>query len=192
MIRRGDKPVGAVPEQPPAPTITVPKAGPTRIPAKPPAAILAKGKAVCGQDNGEGKHAETHRLNGNLLLYSFACREMSGAYNHASAVLVAPADQPQAAEVPQFRTPDGYSDTRRRDVSEMLVNAGFDEATMTLSTFSKGRGIGDCGSETSWAWNGREFVLLSHSQMPTCVISDQWPLLYQAVRKQGVPRATTR
>lgn len=185
MIRRGDKPASAVPDQPPVPTISVPRAGKMPVPAKPPAAILAKGKTVCGKDNGEGEHSETQRLNGNLLIYWFVCREMSGAYNFFSSALIAPAGQPQAARAPQFRAPEGFADANRRDVSEMLVNAGFDEGSMTLSSFSKGRGLGDCGTVINWIWNGREFVLSSYSTMPKCsgVLLDEWPQLYRAVAK---------
>lgn len=185
MIRRGDKPASAVPVVPRKAPITAAKAGKTPIPAKAPAAILAKGKKICGEDNGDGQHTETQRLSGNLLLYWFSCREMSGAYNHFSGVLVAPADQPQAARVPRFRVPAGFTDVQQKDTVEMLVNAGFSETDMTLSTFNKGRGLGDCGSTTSWTWIGTEFVLSSHSEMPRCagVQMDEWPVLYRGVPK---------
>jgi hypothetical protein len=107
-------------------------------------------------------------LNANLLLYSFSCRAMSGAYDHFSALLVAPADQPPAARAPQFRNPHAFATARSEPVSEMPVNAGFDAGSMTLSTFSRGRGIGDCSSATEWIRNGREFVLSSYREMPKC------------------------
>jgi hypothetical protein len=185
MIRRGDKPATAVPSVPRKAPITAAQPGKASIPAKPPAAILAKGKKICGEDNGVGEHTETQRLSGNLLLYWFSCREMSGAYNSFSGILVAPADRPEAARVPRFRVPAGFSDVQQKDAVEMLVNAGFSETDMTLSTFNKGRGLGDCGSSTSWVWIGTEFVLSSHSEMPRCagVPMDEWPVLYQSVGK---------
>jgi hypothetical protein len=123
-------------------------------------------------------------LNANLLLYSFSCRAMSGAYDHFSALLVAPADQPPAARAPQFRDPHAFATARSEPVSEMPVNAGFGAGSMTLSTFSR-VGSGDCGSATEWIRNGREFVLSSYREMPKCsgVLGEEWPVLYRAIRK---------
>jgi len=50
----------------------------------------------------------------------------------------------------------------------MLVNAFWDPATMTLSDFSKGRGLGDCGSRSSHGWDGRRFRLTAREEMPEC------------------------
>jgi hypothetical protein len=56
---------------------------------------------------------------------------------------------------------------------------------MTLRTFNKGRGIGDCGDEESWIWDGKTFRLAEVKTMPHCrgVPGDDWPVIYRAERK---------
>jgi hypothetical protein len=182
LIRRGPKSPDAIPAPPAMPTISVPRPGTAKIPDRPPAAVLARSGKLCGDDGGEVAHADTYRLSGNLLLYAFTCKELSGPYNYHSAFLVAPADQPQAARRPLLKAPAGFgADTS----AETLVNAEFIQDTLTLTTFNKGRGLGDCGMSVEWVWNGREFVLSAYRTMPRCagVPPDDWPVLYQAARK---------
>ena len=42
---------------------------------------------------------------------------------------------------------------------QQLSEADFDPGKKTISSFHKGRGIGDCGSMGEWAWTGAEFKL---------------------------------
>ena len=67
----------------------------------------------------------------------------------------------------------------------VTTNPVFDPKTMTLSTFSKGRGIGDCGSREEWVWDGKAFRLALLKIMPHCkgIPLDDWPVLYRAERK---------
>jgi hypothetical protein len=62
------------------------------------------------------------------------------------------------------------------------VNAGFDPATGRIGAFSKARGIGDCGSEDEWVWDGRTFVHVHQRVMGRCegVIVDDWAVLRRA------------
>src|SRR5579863_1121549 len=68
-------------------------------------------------------------------------------------------------EVTVFFLGDEYGGSRKRLTFEepvgsdppkddLLENVAFDAKTQTLSSFAKGRGIGDCGSEASWVWDG--------------------------------------
>lgn len=50
----------------------------------------------------------------------------------------------------------------------MLVNASWDAGSMTISDFSRGRGLGDCGSRSSYGWDGTRFRLLDREEMPEC------------------------
>ena len=58
----------------------------------------------------------------------------------------------------------------------------YRHATRILGSFAKGRGLGDCGDEAQWIWDGRAFQILSMRVMPVCrgVPGDDWPVLYQA------------
>ena len=62
-----------------------------------------------------------------------------------------------------------------------LVNASFAPADMSLSAFSKGRGLGDCGEASKWVWDGRRFVLAERSAMGDCrgVPPDLWPTTHR-------------
>ncbi|WP_235562817.1 DUF1176 domain-containing protein [Brevundimonas sp. Root1423] len=61
------------------------------------------------------------------------------------------------------------------------INGGYDAGTRTLSAFSKGRGIGDCGTASTWTWTGRSFVLSAESEMTECwgVPADFWPTTWR-------------
>jgi hypothetical protein len=66
-----------------------------------------------------------------------------------------------------------------------LVNASFDPAAGLIESFSKGRGLGDCGENGVWGWNGERFVLLELRALWECrgVGADAWPVLYRARRE---------
>ncbi|MFS2222132.1 DUF1176 domain-containing protein [Pantoea sp. B65] len=73
-------------------------------------------------------------------------------------------------------TPPGSSETQME-----LMNAEFDAASGQLLTFSKGRGLGDCGNTSRWQFDGQGFVLASYAEESTCDSwhgSDQWPTLW--------------
>lgn len=56
----------------------------------------------------------------------------------------------------------------------ILVNASWDAATQTLSSYSKGRGLGDCGSSESYVWDGASFRLTAASFMGECRGARDW------------------
>ncbi len=63
-----------------------------------------------------------------------------------------------------------------------LMGAGFDPATNTLYTFSKGRGIGDCGSSASYLFSPYEtkFALQEVRIKDTCDGEDtEWPVVFK-------------
>lgn len=54
------------------------------------------------------------------------------------------------------------------DPTDMLTEPDFEPATGTLSTFAKGRGLGDCGLTARWIWDGDTFKLSA--------LRPQWPV----------------
>lgn len=64
-----------------------------------------------------------------------------------------------------------------------LMGAGFDAATNTLGTFSKGRGIGDCGQTATYGYSAREqrFYLLEARVKDSCdgEVEAEWPIVYK-------------
>jgi hypothetical protein len=190
LIRRGDKPESSVPPQPKAPVIVAAKGLPGAVAEKTPperdqAAIRKRAIKQCGDDD-EGELEDAIALSADTFLYPIRCPGSSGAYNHSYTFLIARAGQPQSARVAKFRWPAKIGDKQQDAGSEdFLTNADFSNVDMTMRSFAKGRGIGDCGGEESWVFDGKGFRLLEMKTMPDCrgVPLEDWPALYRAERK---------
>ena len=189
LVRRGSKPASAVPAQPTAPVIVAAKAAPDTKAPKPAAALVAKARKICENDP-KAALDESVSLAPGLFLYSYSCPEMSGAYNMQSVYFIASAKEPQNARAVSFGWPVRISDIRQDGPAELATNASFDPKTMTLDTFNKGRGIGDCGTSESWVFDGKSFQLAELRMMVECrgVLPDDWPVLYRADVKRDVKR----
>lgn len=181
LIGRGDKPASAVPAVPPLPLVAAVKVAGGATPKKPSAAVLAKARAAC-EDKTIAGADDTTRLAADQVMYWFQCKDMSGAYNYFYALLIEQPGKP--VRQVEFNLP-GELAGAGNDGVETNVNPGFDETTQTLSMFNKGRGIGDCGSQSNWVWDGRGFRMIASRSMPTCkgVAESDWPTLYRAQRK---------
>ena len=63
-----------------------------------------------------------------------------------------------------------------------LMGANYDQAHLALSTYSKGRGIGDCGSSSTYQYdkNSNKFVLLEARLKVECDgdSGTDWPVVY--------------
>lgn len=49
-----------------------------------------------------------------------------------------------------------------------LINAGWDAKRGRLLSFSKGRGLGDCGTDSEFVWDGVRFRLVRQADMDEC------------------------
>lgn len=186
MVRRGAKPASSVPPQPAAPVIVAAKPSKIKAPEKHSAALLAKGRALCDGDK-SSEIEEVNSLGGGQFLYQFTCPESSGAYNFAHVFLIGPAGNVQALRPAQFRRPRGVGEVGGDgDPLSGLTNPLFDPKTMTLTSFDKGRGYGDCGVEEQWVWDGKAFRLTLERSMPECrrIPLDDWPVTYRAQVKR--------
>jgi hypothetical protein len=155
-------------------------------PTKHSPALIAKGRALCGEEDEGSKLEDTWPLGGNQFLYSFTCPDSSGAYNYHYGLLIAAAGNAQTARPVKFGWPEKIGDLHEDPSTDAVTtNPAFDPKTMTLTTFSKGRGIGDCGSAEDWIWDGKAFRLALLKVMPHCkgIPLDDWPVLYRAERK---------
>lgn len=185
IIKRGSKPASAVPPpQPAAPVVVAAKPIAKPAPTAIPKAVINEAKEQCDADDGERKTDDIHRLNDKLVLYVFLCESDSGAYNYAYNLITASTDRPgEASGLPLVLPP---SIDKRSDIpAQDMTNASADPKTMTISTFSKGRGIGDCGTESIWVFDGKAFRMTSFKMMPDCrgVPLWEWAPLYVATRK---------
>lgn len=68
-----------------------------------------------------------------------------------------------------------------------LMGADYDEASRTLGTFQKGRGIGDCGSATTYLYNpeSEKFIMIEARLKNACDgdMESEWPVIYSKETK---------
>ena len=113
------------------------------------------------------------RLSPGVVLWAPECS--TGAYNALNVLFIG---DEHAHGLKRVALPEAPGADQATDDEPM--NVSFDAKTQTFSSFSKGRGIGDCGEVDSWVWNGKAFELISETSMSECrgVISDDWPPLF--------------
>lgn len=179
FLRKGPKPAASVPPAPPTPIIAaaapVSQAGLADHAPK----SLIKGVEDCDTKRAAtGSDDIVARLAPGVVLWGPECS--MAAYNESSIFFVGDEHAGHMRRI-VFPKPPGSSEPS----TDILVNAGFDPKTQTLSSFNKGRGLADCGVSTSWVWNGKAFALLSENIMPVCqgVGADDWPPLFVGRRK---------
>ncbi|MBO9713037.1 DUF1176 domain-containing protein [Sphingomonas sp.] len=125
-------------------------------------------------EGGEGDppEVETHALGGGKTLALLPCG--SGAYNFSTVPFIVSGGH---ATVARFDVLGGESEA---EGIAMLTNAGWDTKTATLSSYDKGRGIGDCGTAEDYVWTGEMFVLVEARSMPECRGSVNWLTTFRA------------
>ena len=107
----------------------------------------------------------------------------SGAYNFASAAFIGIEESNGKWQFSPAVFDYGQSVTTADKDLQLLINANWDAAGQTISSHSKGRGIGDCGNAESYVWNGAMFRLISAYGMAQCRGSLDWLTLWQAEAK---------
>jgi len=102
-----------------------------------------------------------------------------GAYNVIDLAFEVTRTQPYVAKGITLRLPFVVPGRNKKQIE--LINANYDPDKGELRTFSKGRGLGDCGVATRWQYHGRKFVLAEYVQEQTCDAwhgRDDWPALW--------------
>lgn len=160
---------------PPTPAIVAgPAVAQTGLPTSVPAPVMAV-IGDCEDMTDRPVEPLIARLSPGVVLYAPVCS--TGAYNAVYSLALAD-EAGRGARVISLPLPDGYGQPAIGDP----MNLDYDPATRILASFGKGRGLGDCGDETQWVWDGEAFQLLSMQVMPVCrgVPGDDWPTLYRA------------
>lgn len=178
LIRAGDKPASSIPA-PPAPPRIVPVPGgkgelpPPRLPAS--VAALMKSSECDAPTEGEAAKPVAYRLTDKLTLWGATCD--AAAYNIAVRFFLVTDGKAKPA---LFEQPPGAA--AGGPPPNELGLPSFDAATGIMTSLVKGRGIGDCGTAGTWAWDGSGFRLVSLASMDPCrgVPIDDWPTLYRA------------
>jgi len=118
---------------------------------------------------------EVHALDAGHALVLLPCD--AGAYNVSAVPLVAAggAGAWQFHLAPFDHVP-GF--THDAGAPPLIVNARWNPARGELSSFAKGRGLGDCGTAETYRWDGARFRLTEARSMPVCRGAWEWPVLY--------------
>lgn len=151
-----------------APRIVAARVPATKVaaPGKATITLLAK-KFGCEDEQDGPMDAEAYALAPGKTLIFLPCG--AGAYNFSSKPVIATGKSYALASFDL--TPDWSGED---DPEPILVNAGFDAKTATLSSYSKGRGPGDCGTSQTWVWDGSRFRLTEMREMSECRGSIEW------------------
>lgn len=154
-----------VPAPPPLPVVTMPP-----VPTAPPTRFRPADIKKYDGDDGCGVPAdsfkpEAYRLDATHTLVMVPSICGNGAYNYFSTALIVP-NSGTPATLAKFDAPSGMGEPG--DTHPGLVNAGYDAKTRRLSTYAKGRGIGDCGVAQQFVWDGSRFRLVEQSEMGEC------------------------
>lgn len=194
LVANGDAPASAMPPPPALPTIQRPAFKASDIKGKMPPAVFAAWKDACDEwdDAIKISKPEGYRIAPGVDLWQAPCSR--GAYNYSSNFFLFREDRKSAgknsgpatgqASLLKFdlwnNTPKA-GESRFSIASEELVNAQFDKGALTISFFSKGRGLGDCGSSGVFAWDGKRFRLARYARMDECrgALEEEWLTLWR-------------
>jgi hypothetical protein len=172
LIRAGPKPASAVPPVPALPVLTA--VAMRELAGVPPKAL----KLPSAEDSGcpEGVEPIGLALGGKLEMWG-GCVS-AGAYNftYDFVFLEGGKTRPAAFELPAGQAADAPDDPGG------LTNPAVGDDHKTITAFAKGRGLGDCGTLASWAFDGTRFRVVSYAAMDDCrgVPPDDWPVLWRA------------
>jgi hypothetical protein len=164
LVRPGKRAWAAAPR--PLPVVRARPISRARPLALSAAAVKAlRSKHGCTIDEvGGPDEAESSALGPAESLLLLACG--SGAYNVSYVpFLLRRGPGGVAAELAAFDVRPGWW---AEEGKPMLINAGWDKERGLLGSYSKGRGLGDCGTTSAYAWDGRSFRLVEQAEMDEC------------------------
>lgn len=172
FVAKGQRPIDAAP-LPAVPVIrAVAGFGPARpLPAAEAAALRKRAGCTIAEYLDPAPEGTMADLGGGATLILVPCD--SGAYNLMSAAFVRRGDTTDPA---QFDADTGMSPDPQPIAQP--VNADWQDGELT--TFAKGRGLGDCGSMQRFAWDGRRFRLVEEKSMGECRGSTDYITLWRA------------
>ena len=162
LVRPGTRPLTAAP---PALPVVVARPLSSARPLTVSTATLRalRKKHGCTIDEvGGPDEAETAAIGPSETLLLLACG--SGAYNVSHVPFILRRGH-GGAQLAAFDVKPGWW---AEEGKPMLINAGWDKERGLLVSYSKGRGLGDCGTTSEYAWDGRAFRLVEQSDMEEC------------------------
>jgi Protein of unknown function (DUF1176) len=178
LIRRGPQPATAVPAAAALPVVQ-PRPAPAGATVAPGLAAAVGQRLPAGDERDCNlKEAEVFPLGEGRALVGVPCG--GGAYNFAIDYFVVEAGDPARARPAAFPQPG--DEAAGQAATNTLFGSYVDAPSARISFFSRGRGVGDCGSRGIYAWTGEEFAVVSYAAMHACrgVPDDFWPILWRS------------
>lgn len=174
IVARGSRVTS--PPVPRLPVIALPvsRPGTAFTPNRAEIARLRRESGCSDTDNGPVSQ-EAFALDAANTLILLSCG--AGAYNLSTVAYVANSSARRAIRLAAFDADIGFNDGGG---PRLLVNADYDPARRVLVTYGKGRGLGDCGSSETLAWDGARFRLIEASSMGECRGSINWITTFRA------------
>lgn len=171
LVAKGNKPASAVPTAPAAPVVTasVITVG-DETPDSPTDTLPKADIDYCGESSAE---PIIFNLTDGKILWGVCVS--AGAYNYTYDFYVVGKDHKAAPLKAGAEGGDTLS----------VTNPYLADDGKMLLTFSKGRGIGDCGGEEGFAWDGKTMVKVHDKSLNECrgVSADDWFVTYRATVK---------
>lgn len=158
LVAKGLKPASAVPAPAPAPTIVALVPGGTPATVTPEQLAAMRRAAAC--EEGQRDAPELHALGGGRTLVLLPCS--AGAYNLSQALFVLDGKGFAPA---QADAPVGFTGEEKMPVPA-VVNGRWDKGVLT--SYAKGRGLGDCGVAQELVWDGTRLRLSEQREMGEC------------------------
>jgi hypothetical protein len=101
-------------------------------------------------------------LSRGLKLVEVSCT--TGAYNFDSILFAVDLRQPAKARLLRFQ----IWEERSFKPTYTLTSPTFNVGTLKLTSYHKGRGLGDCGTMGEWRWNGTDFTMTGYWNKENC------------------------
>jgi Protein of unknown function (DUF1176) len=155
LVARGNRPISAIPSPPALPVITMApnsKLSPMALSARKRAELNKADE--CEADKSADMEPSYGRLDAGHSVAIRNVRCENGAYNFLFDVYVIDAKGIVSDADFDAKPPTGF------------YNVSWNDDRLT--TYYKGRGVGDCGERQSFAWDGKRFRLVEQDEMDRC------------------------
>ncbi len=163
LTDRGERPATTVPAPRPLPEVRLPpetQASPIELDAARIRRVRQQVNCSVDEVGGPDEHS-TVALDERRTLVMLACG--TGAYNLAIVPMIAERRGNDIAVTPAL-----FDLAELNEDGQSLTNAEYHHGERMITTFYRGRGIGDCGERSHYAWDGQRLRLVMREIMTEC------------------------
>lgn len=140
-----------------------------------PSSVASLHKALCSDIALEETYPEVMDLGHGKKLYLLTC-EMYAYNSLVRGYIVNPYSAVEPLSLVDISSNGQFYATSN------LMGAGLDQESKSISTFQKGRGIGDCGSSATYVYDSEidQFILKEYRLKNECdgEVESEWPVIF--------------